>query len=929
MRTTADVGNSAVEACRCGEQILNRVSTTPFVRSVRVCAQVAQRFADSVNMSQPATRAHSLRWRLLIPTLLLVNGALFAVYQVATSTSSSALRDEVGTNLAKSSENLADSLTQTVEDTRADAVSAAALDMPAEAIESGDAKNIVLYANQMVRSKGRYATIFVTDDLGEVVAANSIDKDGKELANLEGKTLGELAWLKQVIAAEKGTAVWIAPSRPEFLAERLPASERVFGFALPIVDLMDSTIGAMGVLVPASYLGTVLEGFAPGGGGLSSFAALVDASGAPLAMPSSLMVDPSWNTFAVGGSLKSVAAPNGADYVGKSAELTGSITREGWRAVVFKTKSSLEAPITAMSNKLMMVAVAAVFLTMFVLIFITSRILAPIRGLTKATTGVDRPSDYEPVEIVVNDEVGILTHSFNTMIAKLEEFQHGLEDKVQERTKALGSRNRDMRRVFENVDQGFIMLDKEGVMALERSAVVDMWFGSYSEPQGFADYIRQTDDSFAAHFEMSWESLADGFMPLALCLEQLPSQLRVVDSIYSLHYSPLKNEGDAEDEEAWEGLLLVIADISHQVALERAQAAQQELGNAIKAIMKDRQGYIMFHNDTGRLVQEVVSGAQDTDLPLLKRSVHTIKGNSGIYGFQSIAEHCHQMEDEMVETGALPTEAAKKELAGHWARLDESIQFILGNDADEEISVSAESYQDLLGRLHALGGDIFQEVFAWQLEPLEVALGRLAQRTRQIAKRMGMPDVNVVVETEQLSVDPEYWGAFWGELVHVLRNSLDHGLSPMEGRGSTIRLSGSTKEQEFVFEISDNGVGVNWERVAEKAKAIGIPSETHEELVEALFHSGLSTCEEATQMSGRGLGMCAVRQKVLAMGGRIEAQSTPGKGTTFTFSFPERILFGDLYESTCEALGQGQGQEGAQSVYRALEARRSSEGELL
>jgi two-component system chemotaxis sensor kinase CheA len=88
-------------------------------------------------------------------------------------------------------------------------------------------------------------------------------------------------------------------------------------------------------------------------------------------------------------------------------------------------------------------------------------------------------------------------------------------------------------------------------------------------------------------------------------------------------------------------------------------------------------------------------------------------------------------------------------------------------------------------------------------------------------------------------------------------------------------------------EVTDNGHGIAWERVRGKALEQGLPHATNEDLVKALFTDGLSTREEVSDTSGRGVGMGSVRAACEALNGQIEVISQPGEGTTFRFRFPQ------------------------------------------
>ena len=88
------------------------------------------------------------------------------------------------------------------------------------------------------------------------------------------------------------------------------------------------------------------------------------------------------------------------------------------------------------------------------------------------------------------------------------------------------------------------------------------------------------------------------------------------------------------------------------------------------------------------------------------------------------------------------------------------------------------------------------------------------------------------------------------------------------------------------IELSDDGRGIDWSRVAEKARALNLPAQTRQELEAALFSDGLSTRDSFDEVSGRGVGLSAVRATVADLGGSITVASSPGSGTRFTFSFP-------------------------------------------
>ena len=104
-----------------------------------------------------------------------------------------------------------------------------------------------------------------------------------------------------------------------------------------------------------------------------------------------------------------------------------------------------------------------------------------------------------------------------------------------------------------------------------------------------------------------------------------------------------------------------------------------------------------------------------------------------------------------------------------------------------------------------------------------------------------------------------------------------------------LRLSATQRGSDVIIEVTDNGRGVDWDRVAERAKRLDIPSATTDDLVTALFTDGVSTRDEVTQLSGRGVGLAVAKDACERMGGYVSVDSEPNKGTTFAFHVPLRV----------------------------------------
>jgi chemotaxis protein histidine kinase CheA len=134
-------------------------------------------------------------------------------------------------------------------------------------------------------------------------------------------------------------------------------------------------------------------------------------------------------------------------------------------------------------------------------------------------------------------------------------------------------------------------------------------------------------------------------------------------------------------------------------------------------------------------------------------------------------------------------------------------------------------------------------------------------------------------------------------LTHVIRNAVDHGIEATDERSAAgkpsagqLAIRASQAGSELLLEVSDDGRGVDWARVAVRARSLGLPADSAEDLQKALFADGLSTREAATDISGRGIGMAAILQATAALGGEIALRSQAGRGTTVQFRFDEAAV---------------------------------------
>jgi len=198
--------------------------------------------------------------------------------------------------------------------------------------------------------------------------------------------------------------------------------------------------------------------------------------------------------------------------------------------------------------------------------------------------------------------------------------------------------------------------------------------------------------------------------------------------------------------------------------------------------------------------------------------------------------------------------------------------------------------------LELLTREIQDSVMAIRAQPVKSVFQRMPRLVREVAEMTGKR-VRLVTEGEATEVDKTVVERLAEPITHMLRNAIDHGLEGPEDRAAagkpaegTVTMVALHRSGRIVIEISDDGRGINRERVRGIAVSRGlIPDDavlSDEEVDNLIFLPGFSTADAVSDISGRGVGMDVVRRSIQALGGRISIASTPGKGSTFTLSLP-------------------------------------------
>jgi two-component system chemotaxis sensor kinase CheA len=205
---------------------------------------------------------------------------------------------------------------------------------------------------------------------------------------------------------------------------------------------------------------------------------------------------------------------------------------------------------------------------------------------------------------------------------------------------------------------------------------------------------------------------------------------------------------------------------------------------------------------------------------------------------------------------------------------------------------------EVINQLTRVTDGIQKGVLNTRMVPIGPLFGRFRRVVRDLSLESGK-EVTLQIIGEKTELDKRMIDELGDPLVHLVRNSVDHGLEPPaerersgKPRTGTVTLSATHRGNSVVITVADDGKGIDAERVRRKAIASGLLSEpeaqslSQRELIALIWHPGLSTAEQVTDVSGRGVGMDIVKSRIESLNGAIDVRTVLGQGTTFSMRLP-------------------------------------------
>jgi two-component system, chemotaxis family, sensor kinase CheA len=223
-------------------------------------------------------------------------------------------------------------------------------------------------------------------------------------------------------------------------------------------------------------------------------------------------------------------------------------------------------------------------------------------------------------------------------------------------------------------------------------------------------------------------------------------------------------------------------------------------------------------------------------------------------------------------------------------------QTMLKQNIDHFDEDRAAQLQATVALLERNTRELQQAVLAIRMLPVSFVFGRFHRMVRDIGMVLGKK-IELKISGENSELDKSVIEKLFDPLTHLVRNALDHGLETPEERIlagkseiGTLSLHAQHRGGHIEIQVQDDGRGLDPEKIAAKARALGLISDTEAldpaKAQQIIFMSGFSTADRVSDLSGRGVGLDVVRENITSLGGRVEVASAPGKGSTFLIRLP-------------------------------------------
>ena len=469
----------------------------------------------------------------------------------------------------------------------------------------------------------------------------------------------------------------------------------------------------------------------------------------------------------------------------------------------------------------------------------------------------------------------------------------------------LSKLHRMNKEILDNLRDGFLIINKDLRVEETTSRACASIFGQEVGGKDIETAFNLAPEK-SIFLKLAIEQLFDNMIPADVAVSLVPKKFETLNNrTIEAQFTPICDENGCP-----ERLIMVASDISKIVEERHALAAKEKLNEVVIHIVNNMDHFQLFLNHYRK---EVALLRRCDDIVLIKRTLHTMKGNSSVFKLDFISERIHKMENEIIKYN---NEISHRHCSSRFALELEVMmrKFLDANkkafriDYDKEMprnfTIDEQQLLELYSYAEYLDSNAIKKSYLRVLDehksiPISVHTNALESKVEELVKMLEKK-IDFSVAGYDLRINAEKVELVLKNLVHLVRNACDHGIEPpslrvAKGKDETgmIDLEFWKENSSLGIRLTDDGKGIDVDQLLNSAIKRGILSDEHaqtlkeREVLELVFADSVSTSENVSQVSGRGVGMGALKQAVQDADGEINIETQTDKGTSFTILLPK------------------------------------------
>ncbi len=485
--------------------------------------------------------------------------------------------------------------------------------------------------------------------------------------------------------------------------------------------------------------------------------------------------------------------------------------------------------------------------------------------------------------------------------ARLEALSIEMSDLNETLTQRVKDRTSDIQAILDSAGQGFLTFSKDLLVHEHYSKGCYDIFGKDIANLKVTDLLFSGRPSVAEDMEQGLTLFFRKTTKSSVVFDLLEHETVIADKVLSIDYKETAS-GDC---------LCILTDTTLEEELKKKNQAEIIRNKRILRALQQKHFFIEFVESAENLFATLAlyhdgASMEKGEVESLLFLIHTFKGNAGFFLFNETQTEAHEAETLIKDSLLLSSNFSCDEVAikirREFYREMKVITDVMGEswlDDVSSVSLPTEAYFKIIQYVKKKipkAKQLLLYLEHYRLVSLQSLFAKLPFFAEAAAEKLGKKIEPMVIVGGELRVVPDRYYPLVNSCVHIINNIVDHGIEFSYEREAIqkkpkgkVELNISNDKSNIILEFKDDGRGLNAQLIEKKAEELGIDKSClapGQSVLNLIFEDGFSTNENVNKMSGRGLGLAAVKKEVLNLGGTINVYSRIGRGTTFEILLP-------------------------------------------